>query len=322
MRQVGSLPSRAFRARLGVRSDRLGRRWGGARLREARAARSTEAPVEANGRSGTAGHLDLGRGHGDDGSLADLARLRAPEGDRPRSSFTRPPPTTAAGDSRRWRRWWTALAGRARQSCWSRAIRPGASRRIDGSPAAFVQQAARLEAGSPGAGFRAAGGSCSTSNLICCRGGAQRPTAPAAEYDRFLPVCAAQPRTRPALRSGTPSRSGTAGLRWPGSRWKTGSPGGVRRRRRHGLSQPCRRRPGAGRAGAGGGARQGRPVLVAVETICVDPPRVSFCGSRAAQLTAALDRVLERSFRIRAGLRRAGGSQVIAGWASLEATAR
>ncbi|HVV16423.1 MAG TPA: hypothetical protein VHH90_04400 [Polyangia bacterium] len=39
------------------------------------------------------------------------------------------------------------------------------------------------------------------------------------------------------------------------------------------------------------GARQGRPVLVAVETTCVDPPQVSFCGRSGGELARALDRV-------------------------------
>ena len=39
------------------------------------------------------------------------------------------------------------------------------------------------------------------------------------------------------------------------------------------------------------GARQGRQVLVAVETTCVDPPQVSFCGRLGGELAQALDRV-------------------------------
>jgi hypothetical protein len=44
------------------------------------------------------------------------------------------------------------------------------------------------------------------------------------------------------------------------------------------------------------GARRGRPVIVAVETTCVDPPRVTFCGQTGRELRAALD-VLARAFR-------------------------
>ncbi len=38
-------------------------------------------------------------------------------------------------------------------------------------------------------------------------------------------------------------------------------------------------------------ARRGRPVLVAVETTCVDPPRVSFCGRSAGEFAQVLDRL-------------------------------
>ncbi|HVY40548.1 MAG TPA: hypothetical protein VHM31_21570, partial [Polyangia bacterium] len=68
------------------------------------------------------------------------------------------------------------------------------------------------------------------------------------------------------------------------------------------------------------GARQGLPVLVAVETTCVDPPRVSFCGQSGPQLAQALDRVAS-------GLR---GSPAFAGlavhsypgWARLDGAGR
>jgi hypothetical protein len=63
-------------------------------------------------------------------------------------------------------------------------------------------------------------------------------------------------------------------------------------------------------------ARQGRPVIVAVETMCIDPPHVTFCGQTAAAFRAALE-------QIALGLR---GSTAFAGlavhkyasWAALE----
>jgi hypothetical protein len=36
------------------------------------------------------------------------------------------------------------------------------------------------------------------------------------------------------------------------------------------------------------GAKRGRPVVVAVETMCIDPPRVTFCGQTGAALAGAL----------------------------------
>jgi hypothetical protein len=66
------------------------------------------------------------------------------------------------------------------------------------------------------------------------------------------------------------------------------------------------------------GARRGRPVIVAVETTCVDPPRVTFCGQTGHELRAALD-VLARAFRPApafAGL----AVHKYASWATLEAT--
>jgi hypothetical protein len=65
------------------------------------------------------------------------------------------------------------------------------------------------------------------------------------------------------------------------------------------------------------GARRGRPVIVAVETTCVDPPRVTFCGQTGRELRAALD-VLARAFRPApafAGL----AVHKYASWATLEA---
>jgi hypothetical protein len=38
-------------------------------------------------------------------------------------------------------------------------------------------------------------------------------------------------------------------------------------------------------------AKQGRPVLVAVETTCVDPPQVTFCGQPAGRFRAALEEI-------------------------------
>lgn len=66
------------------------------------------------------------------------------------------------------------------------------------------------------------------------------------------------------------------------------------------------------------GARRGRPVIVAVETMCVDPPRVTFCGQTGHELRAALD-VLVQAFRPApafAGL----AVHKYASWATLEAT--
>jgi hypothetical protein len=63
-------------------------------------------------------------------------------------------------------------------------------------------------------------------------------------------------------------------------------------------------------------ARQGKPVIVAVETMCIDPPHVTFCGQTATAFHAALE-------QIALGLR---GSTAFAGlavhkyasWAALE----
>ena len=66
------------------------------------------------------------------------------------------------------------------------------------------------------------------------------------------------------------------------------------------------------------GARRGRPVIVAVETMCVDPPHVTFCGQTSHQLGVALNG-LERAFRSApafAGL----AVHKYASWATLEAT--
>ena len=66
------------------------------------------------------------------------------------------------------------------------------------------------------------------------------------------------------------------------------------------------------------GARRGRPVIVAVETMCIDPPRVTFCGQTGRQLGTALDG-LERAFRSApafAGL----AVHKYASWATVEAT--
>ncbi|HEY1434799.1 MAG TPA: hypothetical protein VGG65_05445 [Thermoanaerobaculia bacterium] len=66
------------------------------------------------------------------------------------------------------------------------------------------------------------------------------------------------------------------------------------------------------------GARRDRPVIVAVETMCIDPPRVTFCGQTGRQFGAALDG-LEHSFRSApafAGL----AVHKYASWATVEAT--
>jgi hypothetical protein len=44
------------------------------------------------------------------------------------------------------------------------------------------------------------------------------------------------------------------------------------------------------------GARRGKPIIVAIETTCVDPPYVTFCGSTGRELAEALDE-LARDFR-------------------------
>jgi hypothetical protein len=63
-----------------------------------------------------------------------------------------------------------------------------------------------------------------------------------------------------------------------------------------------------------------RPVIVAVETTCIDPPQVTFCGQTAAALATALDRVavVLRASPAFAGL----AVHQYASWATLERQAR
>ena len=67
-------------------------------------------------------------------------------------------------------------------------------------------------------------------------------------------------------------------------------------------------------------AKRGRPVVVAVETMCIDPPRVSFCGQTPAELASALDHL---SLSLRSSPAFAGlAVHNYASWAQLERHAR
>jgi hypothetical protein len=63
-------------------------------------------------------------------------------------------------------------------------------------------------------------------------------------------------------------------------------------------------------------ASQGKPVIVAVETMCVDPPHVTFCGQTAAGFHAALEQI---TLGLRASTAFAGlAVHKYASWAALE----
>jgi hypothetical protein len=66
--------------------------------------------------------------------------------------------------------------------------------------------------------------------------------------------------------------------------------------------------------------KRGRPVVVAVETMCIDPPRVSYCGQTPTALASALDHLALalRSSPAFAGL----AVHNYASWAQLERRAR
>jgi hypothetical protein len=63
-------------------------------------------------------------------------------------------------------------------------------------------------------------------------------------------------------------------------------------------------------------AKHGRPVVVAVETMCIDPPQVTFCGQAPAELASALDHL---ALELRASPAFAGlAVHDYASWAKLE----
>ena len=63
-------------------------------------------------------------------------------------------------------------------------------------------------------------------------------------------------------------------------------------------------------------ARLKTPVIVAVETMCIDPPHVTFCGRTAGELADALDHV---ALALRASPAFAGMAvHKYASWATLE----